>query len=137
MLDYKYACIPLALDFLFPEGYIGKDRLLREFSFRYPKGMHRNSVINDLPHYAPVYVLGDGSYSSNYSQGDMFWTLLEYKTRLSYTIRHTEMVILVYNLDSDLSHAIALPGSSAHSIMNRVETHMFILPMKNTTVIPF
>lgn len=96
-ISYDRACMFIALDHLFPQGYEGREFLADIYSTDWKGEGFPSQYLPLLEELSPCIKLVKGDRSwHGYKQGDRFWKLTDFRERKRYKINISDKLIVCY-----------------------------------------
>lgn len=122
------ACLLIALDQMFPNGYEGRDFIIDMFAEHFQETGFPSEHFHILEECAPVQVLPEGRWNLTYDQKDMYVSMTCHNFPLQYKIHVNKPVIYVYRVKGDSAHAVCIPASLLLHFIETTEYCHMILP---------
>lgn len=125
------ACVLLALDALFEDTDIewGKE-FLEEFFIDTGCNGFKTSELILIEESAPVIILSEGSFTSTYNQGDVYWQVVHWNTGIRYRLSYNAELILLYVTDEkkNIGHAVCIKSARVNEYLDKYKFNALIIP---------
>ena len=127
-IDKSKACVLIALDLMFKDGYFGRDELHELFLEQWNISGVPTRYLKLLEEYAPVYVLRDGNYTFSMVQGEYYFSILNTVTRDRIRVIYSKPVIILYDRGDGIGHAAICTANNVIDFLHGRPIMTLIMP---------